>query len=427
MMNKILQGLPERVSGEVFTQQSHSVQVSFSNSQFENISNNKQQNTVLRVIKDGKMGTAASSKPGSEEELRANALETVDYGNPISVAFAGPASLTPIELVDEAVKQVDTRTMVEIAQDLVQALLEYDRRILVNSRVGRSVQEVSLESSSGFEGRYEKTVWGCSLGGQLVQGDDMLWLGDFVRSCALETDYEALKRAVIQQFEWAKNIVPFEAGTYPVIFAPEQIGFLVNPFLASLNGKAIVRDISPWKELIGEELLDQRLTLIDDGTLPMRVSSLPFDREGTPTRRNVLIEQGVVRQELLDLETALALGKESTGNGSGTGPSAHHVLITPGVTPLAEMIRKIDRGLIIYDTMGAWTGNPYSGNVSGTVSMGLKVEKGEIVGRVKDCMFSVNAFAHFRDHLIDISQDTKSLGQASFPYIALDEVVIATK
>ena len=188
-----------------------------------------------------------------------------------------------------------------------------------------------------------------------------------------------------------------------------------------------MRDISPWKEKMGEQLLDPRITLVDDGTLPLHVSSAPFDREGVPTRRNVLIEQGVVKQAILDLECAQALGQESTGNGSLGGPSTHHVLLAEGEQELTALIRSIEQGLLIVDTMGAWSGNAYSGNVSGTISLGYKIEKGEIVGRVKDCMFSINAFDHFRHHLIGATRAVENLGGATFPHVALDEVVIAAK
>jgi PmbA protein len=103
-----------------------------------------------------------------------------------------------------------------------------------------------------------------------------------------------------------------------------------------------------------------------------------------------------------------------------------------GSKTLEELIRSIDCGLLIDGTMGAWSGNPYSGIVTGTISMGLKIEKGEIVGRVKDCMYTINAFEHLRTHLIDCSAERQQaetdFGSASlFPYVLLNEVVISAK
>ena len=116
---------------------------------------------------------------------------------------------------------------------------------------------------------------------------------------------------------------------------------------------------------------------------------------------------------LADLETAKQLGTKSTGNGSGRGPEPHRVILLPGDRSLEGLIAGIDLGVIIFSTMGAWTGNPFSGNVSGTIALGLKIVNGEIAGRVKNCMFSMNSFKHFKDHLIGFSKETKSTRGAS--------------
>lgn len=426
-MGDLLQRLPAGVQGELLTSRSSALSVTYANSEFEDIKNNNSYKASLRVIKDGKMALASSSKPQDEQQLVENALAIVKFGNEVKHSFPGPASCQEIALVDPLVKEMELQTMVDIAEDLVAAVVDYDSRIKVMAGVTRQEQTVTLVNTAGFAGSYQKTGWYYYLGGHLVRGDDMLWIYEMVAGCDLRENYAVLKEQVIQHFERAKTIVPFKAGTYPVIFAPSQVGYLLEPFLASLNGKAIMRDISPWKDKRGEQLLDERITLVDDGTLPLCASSVPFDREGIPTRRNVLIEQGIIRQEILDLESSEALGLESTGNGTLSGPQPHHVILTPGMESVKNTIRSIERGLIIFDTMGAWAGNPYSGNVSGTISLGLLIEKGEVVGRVKDCMFSINSFKHFRDHLIALSLETKEDGFSTYPYVTLDDVVISTQ
>ncbi|MGE5560341.1 MAG: TldD/PmbA family protein [Chloroflexota bacterium] len=425
--------LPAGAQGELYTRTLRSSAARWNDSEFEGTTDSVNRSAALRIIAGGRMSIATSTKPGDEQTLLDNALAAVKYGTAVNYDFPGKAPLSDISLVDERVSQVDLARMVEISEDLVQVLIRHDSRIKVNGGVERHVVEVSLANSNGFSGSYRKTVWSASLGGQLIQGDDFLWLGESSSSTGPDLDYDELKQFVIQQFEWSKNIVPFEAGTYPVLFAPEQVSFLMTPFLACLNGKAFTRGISPWREKLGERLLDPRVTLVDDGTLQRSETSAPFDREGVPTRRNILIDRGVASQLLLDLQTAKELGRQSTGNGTLTGPQPHRAFLLPGETAHQELIRGIDKGLLIFGSMGAWTGNPYSGNVSGTVSVGLKIEHGQIVGRVKNCMFSVNVFEAFRDRLIGLSSDTRGIGGgmgapgATFPYVALNDVVIATK
>lgn len=427
MMKSLLQSLPSGVQGELLNSKGASLSVTYADSQFEDIKNSQAQNATLRIIKDGKMAMASSSKPNDQQNLIENALAMVKFGTEIKHDFPGPADYPELKIIDEAVTQVELKTMVDIAEDLVGALRDYDSRIQVMAGITRGEESVSLANTAGFSGQYRKTGWSYYLGGQLVQGDDMLWLGQWIAGADLRDDYAILKADVIHRFERAKAIVPIKAGSYPVIFAPGQVGYLLEPFLSSLNGKAIMRDISPWKGKRGIRLLDERISIIDDGTLPFCASSVPFDREGTPTRRNVLIEQGIIKQEILDLQSGEALGLPSTGNGTLSGPRPHHVILSSGVESVMTTRKSIDRGLIIFDSMGAWAGNPYSGNVSGTISLGLLIENGEVVGRVKDCMFSVNSFKHFKDHLIALSSETKEDGSSTYPYVVLDEVVISTQ
>ncbi len=426
-MQNLFANLPAGAQADIHTAKAQIVQVAFKNSEFENIQNKSVQRTSVRIIQDGKLGAVSSTKPNSGDKLLGKAIEVARFGSPVAYNLPGAAELQQPRLVDEQVLQADTKMMVDIADDLTQALVNCDSRIKVTAAVERTSGEVSLQNSAGFTGAYRMTSWEVYLAGSLVQGDDMLWFGEGLTSCRLVTDLEALKRDVIQQYQWAKDTVPMEAGSYPVIFVPGEVCHLVNPFLACLNGKAVLRGLSPWKEKLSQQLLDPRVTLVDDATLAMKPSSKPFDREGVPTGRNLLIEGGVIKELVLDLQSASELGMKPTGNGTGTTAATNHVQLTPGQTPLAQLIGQIDKGLIVYGSMGAWAGNPYTGNVSGTISLGMKIEQGEIVGRVKDCMFSINSFRHFKDHIIGFSAESKDLGEATYPYVALDEVVISTK
>lgn len=426
--------LPRGAQAELFVDRVRTTEGRFMNSEFEGTRESAHERHTVRLIHDGRMSIASTTKPGGDPELLATAVEAAKHGTPVDHDLPGPAGFHPIELVSQQTKETGVERMIEVADDLASALLAHDRRIRAMSVAGRREIEVLLGNSRGFRGAYTKTIWYTGLGGQLIQGDDMLYHGEERVQIDPGVDYGALKQEVIDLFVQGQDVVPFAPGSHPVIFAPSQVGFLMTPFLASLNGKAFARGISPLLERMDEQLVDPRVTIVDDGTLPRTPTSAPFDREGVVTRRNVLVEAGVPRQLLLDLQTAKELGRESTGNGTLGGPAAHRVLLEPGDTPLAEMVRGIDRGLVIYGSMGAWAGNPYSGNVSGTISVGLCIEGGEIRGRVKNCMFSVNVFEHFRDNLLALSSETKDLsggapgqGGATFPYVLLGDVVVSAQ
>ena len=90
------------------------------------------------------------------------------------------------------------------------------------------------------------------------------------------------------------------------------------------------------------------------------------------------------------------------------------------------MVSGMEKGIIIKETMGAWAGNPYSGQVTGNISLGFLVENGKPVGRIKDCMFSVNIFRDLQHNLLGLSQETQSKGYI-LPYALLSDVSISTK
>ncbi|HOA71377.1 MAG: TldD/PmbA family protein [Bacillota bacterium] len=425
-MGRLFENLPEGAQAELYRRVSRSWGVRFQNSTFEGTSESRLDTKTVRVIQSGKLSMASGSRPGSEADLLRTALELSKYGTQVDYDFPGVAEYGEIELASPEVPAMDFAEMIDICEDLISSVLKVDPDIRASASVGAEELEVSLDNSNGFSGKYTKTVLRAGLGVRYVQGDDFLRFGESRASWTNDLDYEGIKEEVIRLFKWAKQTVDMTAGTYPVIFAPEEVGHLTRPFIASLNGKAVTRGISPLEEKIGQELLDPRVTLIDDGTVPREVSSVPFDREGVPTQRNVLIDKGVPKTILTDLETARKLGTESTGNGSGRGPAPHRVILLPGDQTLEQLIAGIDLGVIVFGTMGAWTGNPLGGNVSGTISLGLKIVNGEIAGRVKNCMFSINSFKHFKDHLIGFSRETKSTRGATYPYVALDEVVITS-
>ena len=417
-------------SYEVRTERTKTDTVLFEGNQFERIDSQDNLNQTVRYLVNGKLSIASSSKPDSEQELIEQAAEMVEFGSSHDVGFVGAENTKPMNLCDETT--MTSEQMIEKASGFVESLKALDSRLTASARLVSRFTDINLKTTEGFDSGYRKSLWGAIGSIDLMQGEDLLSIYESKRSLSPDFDIGELRDKIAKTLEYSKTVVPFEAGAYPVIFSPREAGYVLNPVLASLNGMAIYRKVSPFTEKIGELSFDERFNLFDDATEDRAWHSFPFDYEGTPTKRLDLVKNGVLSDILLNRKFGALLGKPSSGNASSTGPAVNFLQMNAGCKTLDELVSSIDYGLLIDGSMGAWSGNPYAGIVTGTISLGLKIEKGKIVGRVKDCMFTVNSFDAFKNHFIDCSKekdDTQVMfGQAAkLPYIALDEVVISAK
>jgi PmbA protein len=157
-----------------------------------------------------------------------------------------------------------------------------------------------------------------------------------------------------------------------------------------VNGKHVVLGASPLAGRVGEQIADERFTLIDDPLIDYASGSISVDEEGVPAQATPIIEDGVLGRFLYDLDAAGRAETTSTGNGRDCRPT--NLVVKPGETPLEEMIAGTERGLFVHSFLGLGQGNAISGAFSVNVWLGYKIEGGKIVGRVKDVMLAGNAY-----------------------------------
>ena len=144
-------------------------------------------------------------------------------------------------------------------------------------------------------------------------------------------------------------------------------------------------------------VFDARIAVFDDPTIDGAIGRRPFDDEGIPSRRMALIDHGVVSNFLYDLQTAGRMNAASTGAaGRGLtslpGPGTSVLDVAPGDTPYDDLFLGIKEGIVVERLLGAGQGNEMGGDFKANVSLGYKIENGEIVGRIKDTMFSGNVY-----------------------------------
>jgi PmbA protein len=180
---------------------------------------------------------------------------------------------------------------------------------------------------------------------------------------------------------------------------------LLRSLCGAVSGSAVYRGASFLVGKLGQQVAAAGLSVIDDGRVLGGLGSRPFDGEGLPTRRTVVIENGTLASYLLDTYTGRKLGLASTGNASRSlgqrptvGPMNFHIV--PGAASPEEIIRSVDRGLYLTEMIGFGV-NLVTGDYS-RGAVGMWVEKGKLTYPVEEITIAGN--------LKDMLQDIEMIG-----------------
>jgi len=416
---------------ELFNIESESLQVGFEANSLKSARVEETRGIALRAIVDGRLGFAASSDPTAEEKLLANVLASSRYGDPSPFAFPEHTPGPLVETYDENVAHLTINDLAELGQELIDIAHEADPQVHVKLDLVRSLQRVSVCNSRGAE--VEKVISPLTISVMIerVRDDDVLVLYDYWSATTLQKAPHAFMQDTAHKLELAQEPARIHSGRQPVLFSPMGSTVLGLPLIGAVNGRNVYRGISPLAGKLGEQLFDPQLTMVDDGTINGRPGSASHDDEGVPTQRTVLIERGVPRGFLYDLKTAAQAGTTSTGNGSRglfspPRPSPSNLIIAPGDTPLEHIISGIEEGVLADSPLGLGQGNVISGLFSNSWGLAYRIEKGEIVGRVKDISIAGNIYQDLR-HIAAISEESRWVyGGLRMPYILLESVNVTT-
>ena len=401
-------------AAEVFEVSSEETQAHFESNRLKQLQTSQATSVALRIIRNGRVGYATTTGSGDPKELAAAALETAAFGTEAKYKLPGAQVYPKVSTYDAKVTSVPIKDMIALGEAMIAAVTAHTAGILCDVGVSRGVMSVRLLNSRGGQATYRKSFFSLSLEGNLIEGTDMLFVGDSDSSCHPLSDTKKITDVVIRQLELAKNRAKAPTRSLPVIFTPDGVTALVMPLMSAFNGKTVLEGASPLGDKLGKPVFDKRFSLRDDPTLAYRPGSRPCDDEGVPSQRTALVSRGVVRNFLYDLQTAALAGKKSTGNGSrGRGslptPASTALVVTPGAATFNDMVADIKEGLVVEQLMGAEQGNILGGDFSGNVLLGYKIENGKIVGRVKDTMVSGNVYKILKD-IAAIGSETRWVG-----------------
>ena len=300
-----------------------------------------------------------------------------------------------------------------------------------DAATGRKV----LANSRGFVGGYRTSYAGVSAAPLAVDANGHMqrdsWWSGARRIGDLESP-ESVGQEAARRTVRRLGATRMPTQQVPIVFAPEVARSLIGSVFEAASGDAIWRHASFLAGKLGEAIATPSLTIVDDNAmlLPSGVGGFgtsPFDGEGLPSLRTVVVEQGVLRNYLLNTYTARKLGMKSTHNASrglagAPGIGAGNLYLEPGAQTPEEIIAAIPAGLYVTSLMGFGV-NLVTGDYSRGAT-GLWIEKGELTHAVEEVTIAGN-LADMLRNVTAIGNDLVFRGSAASPTLRVDGMTIA--
>ncbi len=422
--------LPRIEKGDVIASASESRDISFEMDQLKSVEDNNRFALGLRLFDQGRVGNSYINSLRDSDELIERARQSASLGEELDLDLPGPCDYKPCHHYHQEVLDFTKQQAIEEGQSLLKSLkaIHKDAQVSLDYSLYESYQ--LLMNSAGFKGSFKETHAALSAVLLLVEeGGGLLEIGDSDSSYTMDLEKDRILRDIEWKFKHALQKSSLDSGYYPVIFAPDTMGLLLQPFTMSASSRTLYKGISRFQDKQDMSICSPRFSLWDDPLLENGPASYPFDDEGVLPQQLPIIDQGLFKNFIFDLGYARRMGRTSNGHGgrgvsSLPGPSYSNLLVSTGESTLQEMIADIDRGLIVYDVLGGGMSNMLAGDISVNIELGFLIEKGKVKGRVKDLMLAGNVFDWFND-IRSMENIRHRQGALYSPHICINKVSVA--
>jgi PmbA protein len=402
--------------------------------ELENLKEAGSRGAGLRILVGHRTGASYTSDLSREgiEKLVSSAVELAD------ITTEDPHAGLPereelgslgvdLQLYSADVEGLETVVKVGLAKRAEEAALSFDARISnsegasFDTHIGRHI----FANSRGFAGEYRSSY--CALGVAPVAKD-----GDSMERDSWDTlshgfgdldTPESVGQMAAKRALRRLNAVKVETQRVPVVFEPRTARSLLDHIFDAVHGTSIYRHESFMAGKLGEKVAAESVTVIDDGTIPGLFGSSPFDDEGVPSRRTVVIDKGVLKSYLMNSYAARKLGMKTTGNASrgltGNAGIGHgNFYVEKGVQSPEQILAGISNGFYVTELMGFGV-NTVTGDYSRGAA-GLWIKDGElayavsevtIAGNLKDMLLGLETLGSDLEFRRSISAPTIKIGE----------------
>lgn len=373
---------------------------------------------IIRVIDSGRIGASGTSNPAGWRSCLESAISSAHLAEPVPWGgLPDPVPLKGDPLAFDSSIRTDPDLALSFCERLLEGASAFPDAAVVGGGAGLSRGSVLLANSSGICYEEDRTSVSASL--ETIAGQSTGF--EYDRSYSLDIDPVWIGRRAAELARTSRNGTPIETGTYDLLLSPIAFSGLCASLLQSaVNGRSVHMGRSFLAEKLGEGIGAEHLSVIDDPFYPGGLGSCWFDAEGVPSRKNVLIEDGILKSFIYDLKTAYRFGKESTGNAErgglagGVSMGLHNMIFT------GEMMKEPGEGrcISIHDVIGAHTANPLTGDFSVEVQNAFFMEDGIIQEPVRKAMIAGNIF-DMLSQITGMGQTPRRVGSVIVPPVRI--------
>jgi PmbA protein len=396
---------------EVFFEESNSFDLRVFNKEIDNYSISNEHGLSFRGLYNGKMGYSYSEKVDetSIDMLVEQAIENakiIDSDDEERI-FEGSKSYKEVISYNKGLEEIEAKDKIDFIKALELEALKLDNRVdsVPYCLFGENSVYKMMINTKGLNLENKSNTAYAYISVKVKEGEDIKTGSSYiVTNDFSEFNPKALAEKAVKEALSMLGALSIESNEYPVIIRNDAAASLLEAFTSIFSAENVQKGLSLLKGKINEKIANSIVSIVDDPFMEKGVASASFDGEGVATKYKRVIDKGILKTYLHNTKTALKDGVESTGNAykpsykSPISIAPTNMYIEKGETSLDDMIKTIDRGLLIINLEGLHSGlNPVSGDFS-LSSYGYEVE----LGKIKRPVNQITIAGNFYDLLNDI-------------------------
>ncbi|MCL7415862.1 MAG: TldD/PmbA family protein [ANME-2 cluster archaeon] len=384
----------------------------------------------IKAVVNGAVGFSSTNDPDRLSKAAQSAVSSAKvrdsdpdwHGLPPASGYTTVAGIH-----DVRVAQMDIDTCIDLSLEMVDGAASVEGAIPTGGRFSCSGSSYVILNSNGVEMLEHTSRINGMLECRAGEGSEMSTAYEFDISRNLDIDFYHIGKEAARKATASVGGVKTVTGETEILFKPDAIGdILESTILPSLSAENVQKGRSALIGKLGSKIGAPGLDLIDDALLEGGIGSARSDGEGTPSRTNHIIEDGVLGTYLYDTYTAGKDSVESTGNGvrnnyaQTTTIDVRNLLVQ---YPASDVVGDTRRGVQVGSVIGAHTANPISGDFSVEARNSFVVEDGEVKKPIRSMMVSGNVF-QLLHNITGAGRDARCLGNIITPTIRVSGLTV---